>query len=76
MKLPAIVCIQFYDHCMFSGAHSDPIQCEVFGVLHKETKHAYYIASWVADGKIEDNSEQYCILKGVVKSVKRLRLVK
>lgn len=72
MKLPQFVVIEFEDHCQGS-ADSEPIPCEVVGVLYKEDKKAYYVACWIADGCLDHNTEQFVILKSAVSRVVRLK---
>ncbi len=75
MKLPKLVAIQFYDHCM-GDANVKPIPCEVLGLLHKEDDLAYYVASWIADKVIDHNTEQFVILKSTVIKVLKVRTFK
>ena len=76
MKKPFVACIKFYDHSMVNGNETqdlEPIICEVYGVIYKETKLAYYIASWVTNGILDHNTEQFVILKSAVLKVRRLK---
>ena len=66
MKTSKLVHLKFLDHAYFSGYEAKPLECEVFGRLYKEDKDAYYIATWISDGILDDNTEQYVILKSAV----------
>lgn len=68
MKLPQMAIIKFLDHCKYSGKVDDvkPLQCELVGVIYKQDKLCYYVATWLADGVVDDNTEHYVILKSVV----------
>ena len=62
-----LVHLEFWDHVSGPGDDADPLKCEVVGILYKETKLAYYIASWICDEEIRNqNSEVYAILKSTV----------
>jgi hypothetical protein len=67
-----IVKITFLDHCHGIGSETDLMPCEVFGVLYKEDKKAYYVACWIGDGEIDENTDTYAIAKCVVGEVKVL----
>lgn len=69
-----VVCIEFLDHCTADGETLDePVFCQVFGVLYRETETAYYVSSWVADYEPHNsNSEGYLILKSAVSQVIKL----
>lgn len=67
-QLP-VVWVEFLDHAHQTGSllEFSPCKCEVFGVLYKEDKTAYYVASWVTGSDItDDNNEAFCILKSAV----------
>ena len=72
MKLPQLVILQFKDHCQGS-ADSKLIECECMGVLYKEDKEAYYVASWIAEGVLDHNAEQFVIAKQLVERVVLLK---
>lgn len=73
-KLPIVYC-RFLDHVSSSSEISAPFTCEVFGVLWKQDKNAYYVVSWIAENRLEDNnSECYCILKSTVLELRQLTL--
>ena len=67
-----IVKITFLDHCHGIGSETDLMPCEVFGVLYKETKNSYHVASWIGDGEIDENTDTYAIAKSVVGEVQKL----
>ena len=68
-----IIYIKFLDHGYFSGYEAKPLECEVVGMLIKEDRQAYYVATWISDGIVDENTEQYVILKACVKELKRLK---
>lgn len=74
MKLPQLVLIEFLDHCIHvGGGNVGAIPCEVVGLLHKVDKDSYHVASWVSNKTIDDNTDQYAILKSVVKRITVLK---
>lgn len=68
-----LVKITFLDHCTTIGGVSFPIQCVVYGILFSEDKDAYYVASWISDNKIDDNTDCNTILKKTVKKIEKIR---
>lgn len=74
MKLPQLVLIEFLDHCIFvGGEEARAIPCEVVGMLHKIDKDVYHIATWISDKVIDNNTDQYAILKSSVKKITTLK---
>lgn len=72
-KFP-LVHVVFLDHCMGAANMIAPIQCEAFGILRNEDKHAYYVMSWICDKDLYDSdTEGYCILKKDVIEMKKIR---
>lgn len=71
MKLP-IVHIRCLDHSHSDGDSIRLLPIDVFGVLLKEDKQAYYIASWLADGVVDQNAECFSILKHKGLKLKRV----
>ncbi len=64
---PRAVAVTFYDHSRtVKGGLCPPMVCEVKGDLMGECKHAYYIVTWVSDGRIDENTDSYTILKSTV----------
>jgi hypothetical protein len=62
-----LVHLTFWDHVQASGDNAEPIKCELVGWLYKESKIAYYLASWICEENINNpNSECYVILKSTV----------
>jgi hypothetical protein len=62
MKLPQLVILKFKDHCQ--GSHDARlIDCEAIGVLYKEDEEAYYLATWISEGVLDHNTEQFVIAK-------------
>lgn len=73
MKKYKAVYLKFYDHCLDTPENAKPIICEVFGILYKQDKQAYYITSWVCNSNLKDhNNETYCILKSTVLDLQEL----
>ena len=68
-----LVKITFLDHCTTLGGINKPITCIVFGLLISEDKTAYYVASWIAENKIDENTDTSTILKSAVKKIERIR---
>lgn len=66
-----IVAITFLDHVEDGDS---PMECSVYGRLHKTTRIAYIVDSWTcADPKVhEDNKKRFVILKKVVSEIKVL----
>jgi hypothetical protein len=73
-KKGPLVHISFLDHAMDTSDKAAPIECDVFGVLYKEDKKAYYVASWVC-GKdpFDHNSETFVVVKMPGVKIKRLK---
>ena len=67
-----IVAITFLDHVEDGD---EPMECTVYGRLHKTTRNSYLIDSWTcADEKVhEDNKKRFVILKKVVSNISVLR---
>jgi hypothetical protein len=62
-----LVYLRFLDHSAGPADTTQPIICEVFGILRDENKDAYMVASWICDTNLRDaNTDIYCILKKVV----------
>lgn len=73
MKYP-IVYIKFLDHVSGSLGVLSPYECEVVGVLYKEDKLCYYVATWVCEREWGgDNSDGYVILKSTVTEKRKMR---
>lgn len=66
-----IVSITFLDHAEDSDG---PMECMVYGRLHKTTRQAYVVDSWVCDDPDAEKSstKRFVILKRVVSSIKVL----
>lgn len=62
-----LIGLKFYDHSMCDPKRLSPIVCDVVGWLYAEDKLHYHIASWVCDGKRDDdNNEVFHVLKSTV----------
>lgn len=74
MKKKWLVHVQFLDHCYSDAGSAAPIMCSVFGLLLKEDKHAYYLASWYSHAEAPDSTEHdvYTILKSATVSLKKV----
>lgn len=70
-----LVRIEFDDHSHAIGGEAEVIPCVCWGVLYNETKKAYFVSSWMSDGKLNgENSDTYCILKGCVTKFSKIRV--
>lgn len=67
-----VVAITFLDHVEDGD---EPMECTVYGRLHKTTRVAYLIDSWTcADPAVhEDNKKRFAILKNVVSDIRVLK---
>jgi hypothetical protein len=75
MKEPAkLRYFQFWDHAHWSGGKARPIVCEVVGAVVAETDVAYSVAVWIADSRIDENAEQFCIIKGAIIEMREVRI--
>ena len=67
------VYIRFWDHAKWTGANSEALTCEVVGIYYDEDDVSYKIASWVCNGEIEENTEQFAIVKSAVVHMQPLK---
>lgn len=75
MKLRTnVVYFKFWDHAQWSGSRARPIICELVGVIVGEDDVAYNVAVWICDRRIDENAEQYSIVKGAIIEMRRLHL--
>jgi hypothetical protein len=75
MKQPAkLRYFQFWDHAHWSGGRARPIVCEVVGAVVNETEVAYSVAVWIADNRIDDNAEQFSIIKGAIIEMRDVKI--
>lgn len=57
----------FWDHCSGPADSTDPVKCEIVGILRNKTKLAYYIVPWICEANLSSsNSDVYCILRSSV----------
>jgi len=70
---PKAVHIEFWDHCQCSGSVAELSRCEVVGLLYKEDALCYNLVCWLADQTLDDNSEQFAILKSAVIQITYLK---
>ena len=68
--LGRVVLICFWDH---SQNCDHPIYCEAVGKLTWFTSHSIHIRPWDCPRDKDVDTEDYCILRAVVKSVSVLR---
>ena len=66
------VYIRFWDHAKWTGPNAEPLLCEIVGVYHDEDDVAYKIASWVCGGELDDNTEQFAIVKSTIVHMQEL----
>jgi len=77
MKIKSnIVYIKFWDHAHWSGAEAAPIECEMCGVIVAENEIAYIVAVWICGQSIDDNAEQFAIVKGAIIEMRQLEIGK
>jgi len=67
---------QFWDHAHWSGGRARPIVCEVVGAVVAETDVAYSVAVWIADGRVDENAEQFSIIKGAIIEMRDIKIGK
>jgi len=66
-----IVEVEFWDHVATIGGVSKPILCQVYGVLFAEDEKSLYVANWIADRRIDSNTDSHTLIKKTkVKMVK------
>lgn len=68
-----LVQVEFLDHCMSNGTEISPIPCVVVGTLIGHCRHAWYVATWIAGGIVDSNTESFTILKKVVTKITPLK---
>lgn len=77
MKIKSnMVWIKFWDHAHWSGAEAAPIECEICGVIVAENEVAYIVAVWICGKAIDDNAEQFAIVKGAIIDMRQLEVGK
>ena len=77
MKQPAkLRYFQFWDHAHWSGGRARPIVCEVVGAVVAENDVAYSVAVWIADGRVDENAEQFSIIKGAIIEIRDVKIGK
>jgi len=76
LKKMTPVYIRFWDHSKWTGANSEALICEVVGVYYAEDAVAYKIASWVCNGEIEENTEQFAVVKSAVIHMQPLKFTR
>lgn len=65
--------VQFYDHCL-GGPDVALLTCEAVGMLVYEDKKVIKLASWVAEGQVDNpNNEVFCIMKSCITKRKRVK---
>ena len=67
------VYIRFWDHAKWTGSNAEALTCEVVGIYYDEDDISYKIASWVCNGEIEENAEQFAIVKSAVVHIQTLK---
>ncbi len=70
------VCLRFWDHVQVGGAEAEPMLCEVFGLMGEEDELCYRVISWLSEQTLDENAEQYVILKSAVVEVVWLEATK
>lgn len=67
---------QFWDHAHWSGGKARPIICEVVGSVIAESDVAYSVAVWISDNRIDENAEQFSIIKGAIIEMREVKVGK
>jgi len=65
-KLGSIVHLTILDHVSTIGGTTPPAIANVYGLLIKEDKTSYYVASWVTEDLDETNTDSHTVLKSAV----------
>lgn len=73
-KRTHIVYFRFWDHAHWSGQKAKAIQCEVTGAIVDEDDVSYTVAVWICDRRIDENAEQFAIVKGAIIEMRRLNI--
>lgn len=69
-----IVHISFRDHAAASGNNLAACEIDLFGVLVKEDKEHYYVASWVCDKDVaSSDTDCYVVVKHKGIKIRRLK---
>ena len=76
LKKMTPVYIRFWDHAKWTGSNAEALTCEVVGVYYAEDAVSYKIASWVCNGEIEGNAEQFAIVKSAVVHIQPLKFTR
>lgn len=76
LKKMTPVYIRFWDHAKWTGSEAEALTCEVVGVYYAEDDVSYKIASWVCNGEIEENAEQFAIVKSTVIHIQPLKFTR
>lgn len=73
-KQNPVVHISFLDHAANSGSSNTPAPIDLFGVLYKEDKDCYYIASWICDhAPTSADSDTYAVVKHPSVKIRKLK---
>lgn len=69
--------IIFLDHCHNTQVnHTEPLECEVFGRVEKQTKKYVLVSCWRStDRKWKCNDESFTILKSTIISMREISYV-
>lgn len=70
------VYIRFWDHAAWTGSCAEALLCEVVGIYYDEDEVSYKVASWVCNGEIEENTEQFAIIKSAVVHIQPLKFTR
>ena len=66
------VYIRFWDHAKWTGPNAEALLCEIVGVYYGEDDVSYKIVSWVCNGELDDNTEQFAIVKSTIVHMQEL----
>lgn len=74
-----LVQVTIQDHCRWrqETVRADTVECQVFGILYKETKTKIWVCPWVSENTINsDDSDSYVIEKSPSCRLKKIKRIK
>lgn len=73
-----LVQVTIWDHARFrmSADRAESIECQVFGILYKETESAIYVCPWVSDNALlTSDSDAYVLEKHKKMKIKKIKKI-
>ena len=64
---------QILDHSMCTGDVLAPAICEVMGKLVKRDRYCYYLATWICENALDQNTEVFAIVRSTIVKTRRLK---